>query len=672
MHLVRREAMRAPDTILRNDAGQGKRRGNRVYTPLMRRVAHRYPLLTKVDAPADLRRIGVAKLPALASELRALLLHTANCQGDHAGAALGSVELAIAAHYVFDTPSDRILWDGDEQAEAHKVLTGRRERLRTIGERGGLAPYPHRGESPFDVFGVGHSGTAIGAALGVATAALQRDERRRVVAIIGSRTLTAGMAFEALNHAGSLPINLLVILNDTDTPLSDTAGALASQFGRVLSGRMYAQLREQGKKILRPIPTALELARRSEKHLKGMVLPSAQFEELNFNYVGPVDGRNVRALVATLQNLKDRPGQQFLHVITRSAKNDPPTASAARSGSYDARKPAVGGAWSQARPARSVPRPSYADAFGRWLCDMAEADPRIVAIAAGSADGSGLADFATRFPDRFFDLGIAQQHAVTFAGGLASEGRRPVVAIGSTFLQRTYDQLIHDIALQRLPVLFAVDGAGFVGGEGATHQGRYDLSYLRCIPNLTIMTPADEPECRQLLCTALTLAGPSVVRYPRAYMTESVPVMPMYAVPIARAQVRRQGNSGLAVLVFGTLLDAAQSVAERLDATLVNMRFVKPLDRELLRTVVLNHLGVVTIEENSVVGGAGSAVGETVAALGLQIPLLQVGIPDRILEQGSREGYLQAAGLDASGLRNRIEQWWMLRGSELRRSAVVG
>jgi 1-deoxy-D-xylulose-5-phosphate synthase len=401
-----------------------------------------------------------------------------------------------------------------------------------------------------------------------------------------------------------------------------------------------------------------------------MVLPSARFEELNFNYIGPVDGRNVKALVATLQNLKARPGQQFLHVVTRSTKDSPFAPRAGRGSG--ARAAAIAGAWPQARPAQPGPRVSYAEVFCRCMCEMAEADPRIVVIATGSTEESGLTDFATRFPDRFFDLGIAHQHAVTFAAGLATEGRRPVVAIGSTFLQRTYDQLIHDIALQKLPVVFAIDGAGFVGGEGATHQGSYDLSYLRCIPNLTIMTPADEQECRQLLRTAVMHPEPAVVRYPRAYAKGSAPATPVQPAAIGRAQVRREGTSGLALLVFGTLLEAARLVAERLDATLVSMRFVKPLDRELLRIVALNHRALVTIEENALAAGAGSAVGETLAAIGLQIPLLQVGIPDRFLEHGSRESSLAAAGLDASGLRDRIEQWWLLRGPEHLRSAVVG
>jgi len=642
-----------------------------VYTHVMKRVAHRYPLLTRVDAPADLRRLPSAKLPALASELRAFLLHTVNSPADYSAAALGTVELAIAVHYVFDTPADRIVWDGAQHSHPHKVLTGRRDRLHTIRQPGGLQPYPHRSESDYDAFGVGHCGTAIGAALGAAIAAAQRGEPRRVVAIIGERTLAAGMAFEALNHAGSLPLNLLVILNDSDVSLSGATGALANRFGRMLSGRMYAQLREQGKKILRPMPTVWELARRSEEHLKGMVLPSALFEELSFNYVGPIDGRDVQGLVATLGNLKDRPGRQLLHVVTRCIKGKEPALPVAVADSAASKAP-IAMRWSHARPPESGTRPTYADVFGQWLCDMAQTDPRIVAVAAGSAEETGLGTFSKLFPGRFFEVSSAHQHAVTFAGGLATEGLRPVVAIGSTFLQRTYDQLIHDIALQKLPVMFAVGGAGLVDGEGATHQGSYDLSYLRCIPNLTIMTPADEHECRQLLYTASTLAGPAVVRYPQAFAAGVAPGgLSMHAIPLARAQLRREGRSGIALLVFGTLLEAARQTAERLDATLVNMRFVKPLDRGLLTTLATDHRALVSIEENAVAAGAGSAVCEALVSLGLPIPLLQVGIPDRFIEHGSRESCLAAARLDAAGLRDQIERWWMLQRPETLRTAVA-
>jgi 1-deoxy-D-xylulose-5-phosphate synthase len=631
---------------------------------VMRRVSHDYPLLNRLEAPADLRRLPLAKLPALASELRAFLAHRGAAAVDHFAAAPASVELAIAAHYVFDTPVDRLVWDGGQAAYPHKVLTGRRDRLHTLGHPGGLQPYPQRTESNYDAFGVGHPGTAISAALGLGIAATQRGEHRRVAAIVGESALSAGMAFEALNHGGALPLNLLIILDDGVASLPGSSGSLANRVARVLAGRVYAQLREQGKSILRPIPPMLELARRSEQHLKGMVLPSTLFEELGFNYVGPVDGRDVRALVATLENLKDRPGRQFLHVVTR-----PDLAAAAPSGALE---PALTLARSAHRAPPAGARVSYPEVFGQWLCDRAASDPRLIAIAAGATEESGLGEFARRFPQRFFALGVAQQHAVTFAAGLAAEGLRPVIAIGSTFLQRTYDQIIHDVALQGLPVLFAVDGAGLVGAEGATHHGSYDLSYLRCIPNLTIMTPADELECRRLLDAASTLAGPGMVRYPRAGATAVTSAVSAGAVPVGRAEVRRRGGSGLALLVFGTLLDAARQVAEGLDATLVNMRFVKPIDRELLGALAADHQALVTIEENALAAGAGSAVGEALASLALPLALLQLGIPDRFIEHGSRESCLAAARLDAAGLRDSIQRWWLSQRPERLRSAACG
>jgi 1-deoxy-D-xylulose-5-phosphate synthase len=618
----------------------------------MKRVPHRYPLLSRIESPADLRRLPTAMLPALADELRGFLVQAVSHQEDPTAAAFGTVELAIAVQYVFDTPEDRIVWDGGQQPYPHEALTGRRERLPAIRQTGGLHPYPRRAESPYDAFGVGHCGTAIGAALGVAIAAARRGAPRRVVAIIGEKALTAGMTFEALNHAGSLPANLLIILEDCDTSLSGNPGALAGHFARMLSGHAYTQLREQGKKMLRPMPTVLELARRSEQHLKGMLLPSTLFEELGFNYIGPIDGRDLQALIAALQNLKDRPGRQLLHVATR-AKGKAPAATRRRNTGR-----AAGG--------------TYAQVFGQWLCDMAESDPRIIAIAPGSADESGLTKFAGRFADRFFDVGHSQQHAVTFAAGLAAEGLRPVVAIDSTFLQRAYDQLIHDVALQRLPVVFAVGGAGLTGVDGPTHQGGYDISYLRCIPNTTIMTPADEDECRQLLYTASTLPGPSVVRYPRALGAGVTPNAAMCAIPVGRAQVRLRGRSGIALLVFGTLLDAARQVAEALDGTLVSMRFVRPLDRQLLSDLASNHQALVTIEENALAAGAGSAVGEALASLGLPMPLLQLGIPDRFIEHGARESCLAAARLDAAGLRSSIERWRMLQRRGHVRSAAGG
>jgi 1-deoxy-D-xylulose-5-phosphate synthase len=623
------------------------------------------PLLASLDSPADLRRLPVAQLPALAAELRQFLIHSVSTRGGHFAAGLGTVELTIALHYVFETPHDRLVWDVGHQAYPHKVLTGRRERLSTIKQPGGLAPFPSRGESEYDTFGVGHSSTSISAALGMAIAAAQLGESRRVVAVIGDGALTAGMAFEALNHAGSLPTNLLVILNDNDMSISENVGALSNRFARALSGRVYAHLREGGKKMLSQMPTVRELARRSEEHLKGMVLPGTLFEELGFNYIGPVDGHDVKALVRTLRNLRKLRGPQFLHLLTRKGKGYPPAEADPITwhgpGPFD---PASGTIFKEKSAG-----PSYSQIFGQWLCDMAEADPKIVGITPAMREGSGLVEFSKRFPGRYFDVAIAEQHAVTFAAGLATEGLKPVVAIYSTFLQRAYDQLIHDVALQHLPVMFAVDRAGLVGTDGATHQGSYDLTYLRCIPNLVIMTPCDENECRQMLYTASTLGGPAVVRYPRGAGPGVPVVAQMTALPVGRAQTRREGRSGLALLVFGTLLDPSQKIAERLDATLVNMRFVKPLDEDLVIALAAQHRAIVTIEENVVAGGAGSAVGELLASEGLQVPLLQVGIPDRFIEHGSRESCLAAAGLDAAGLSARVERWWALQNQERLRSA---
>jgi len=624
-----------------------------------------YPLLAAIATPADLRRLPVGKLPLLARELREFLIHSVSTRGGHFAAGLGTVELTVALHYVFDTPHDRLVWDVGHQAYPHKVLTGRRDQLHTIKQDGGLAPFPSRAESEYDTFGVGHSSTSISAALGMAVAAARAGEERRVVAVIGDGALTAGMAFEALNHAGSLPTDLLVILNDNDMSISENVGALSNHFARALSGRMYAHLREGGKKVLRQMPTVWELARRSEEHLKGMVLPGTLFEEMGFNYIGPMDGHDVKALVRTLRNLKELRGPQFLHVVTRKGKGYAPAEADPIKwhgpGPFD---PASGTIFKEKSSG-----PSYSQVFGEWLCDMAERDPRIIGITPAMREGSGLVEFSKRFPERYFDVAIAEQHAVTFAAGLATEGLKPVVAIYSTFLQRAYDQFIHDVALQNLPVVFAVDRAGLVGSDGATHQGSYDLSYLRCIPNTVVMAPADENECRQMLYTATTLTGPAFVRYPRG-SGPGVPVQKeMSALPVGRAQVRREGKSGLALLVFGALLAPAQAIAERLDATLVNMRFVKPLDEDLLIALAARHRAFVSVEENAIRGGAGSAIGELLASEGLQIPLLQVGIPDRFIEHGSRDGCLAAAGLDAAGLAASIERWWALQPHERLRSA---
>jgi 1-deoxy-D-xylulose-5-phosphate synthase len=626
------------------------------------------PLLNTIETPADLRRLNAAKLPALAQELREFLIQSVSTRGGHFAAGLGTVELTIALHYVFDTPRDRIVWDVGHQAYPHKVLTGRRDRLHTIKQPGGLAPFPARSESEYDTFGVGHSSTSISAALGMAVAAERLGDDRRVVAVIGDGAMTAGMAFEALNHAGSLPTNLLVILNDNDMSISENVGALSSQLARALSGRMYAHLREGGKKVLRQMPTVWELARRSEEHLKGMVLPGTLFEELGFNYIGPVDGHDVKALVTTLKNLRQLHGPQFLHVVTKKGKGYAPAEADPIKwhgpGPFD---PASGTIFKE-----KATGPTYSQIFGQWLCDMAARDPRIIGVTPAMREGSGLVEYSKRFPDRYFDVAIAEQHAVTFAAGLACEGLKPIVAIYSTFLQRAYDQLIHDVALQNLPVVFALDRAGLVGSDGATHQGSYDVSFLRCIPNMTLMAPADENECRQMLYTATTLPGPSAVRYPRGTGPGVPLVEEMTALPVGKAQLRREGRSGLAILVFGTLLDSAQKIAERLDATLVNMRFIKPMDEDLVISIATRHRAIITIEENSTIGGAGSAVGELLASEGLLIPLLQLGIPDRFIEHGSRDSCLVAAGLDHAGLTSSIERWWALQTRERERIRSAG
>jgi 1-deoxy-D-xylulose-5-phosphate synthase len=623
-----------------------------------------YPLLDAIESPADLRQMPVAKLPEVAQELRQFLIHTVSTRGGHFAAGLGAVELAVALHYVYDTPHDRLVWDVGHQAYPHKVLTGRRDRLHSIKQPGGLAPFPTRSESQYDTFGVGHSSTSISAALGMAVAAGRLGDSRRAVAIIGDGAMTAGMAFEALNHAGSLTSDLLVILNDNDMSISENVGALSNYFAAALSGRVYRHLREGGKKVLKPIPPIWELARRSEEHLKGMVLPGTLFEELGFNYIGPMDGHDVRALVSTLRNVKKLSGPQFLHVVTRKGKGYAPAEADPIKwhgpGPFD---PVSGTIFKEAASG-----PSYSQIFGKWLCDIAEQDPRVIGITPAMREGSGLVEFSKRFPDRYFDVAIAEQHAVTFAAGLATEGLKPVVAIYSTFLQRAYDQLIHDVALQNLPVLFAVDRAGLVGSDGATHQGSYDLSYLRCIPNVVIMAPSDENECRQMLYTGTTLSCPSVVRYPRG-TGPGVPLEKAFtALPVGRALVKREGRCGLALLAFGPMLEPATRIAERLDATLVNMRFVKPLDEALILDLAGRHRALITLEENAVQGGAGSAIAELLAAEGLSLPLLQVGIPDRFIEHGSRDSCLAAAGLDAQSIAATVERWWSLQPHDRIRS----
>jgi 1-deoxy-D-xylulose-5-phosphate synthase len=615
-------------------------------------------LLTAIETPADLRALARGELRALSDELRRYLIETVGQMGGHLAAGLGTVELAVALHYVFDTPYDRLIWDVGHQAYPHKVLTGRRRRLGSIKQRGGLAPFPARAESVYDSFGVGHSSTSISAALGMAIANRLTGSDRRVVAVIGDGAMSAGLAWEALNHAGSMDVDLLVVLNDNDMSISENVGALSKYFARLLSGRMYSHLREGGKKVLRRMPSAWELARRSEVHAKGMVLPGTLFEEMGFNYIGPIDGHDVDALVTTLGNMRMLPGPQFLHVVTQKGKGYAPAEADPIKwhgpGPYD---PASGTMYKE-----KAAGPTYSQVFGEWLCDFAAMDARIVGITPAMREGSGLVEFEQRFPDRYFDVAIAEQHAVTLAAGLACDGLRPVVAIYSTFLQRGYDQLIHDVALQRLPVVFAIDRAGLVGGDGATHQGVFDLTYLRCVPNMVVMAPADENECRQMLYTAALLDQPSAVRYPRG-RGPGVPVeKTMQALAVGRGELRRSGASGLALLAFGAMVEAARPAAEALDATLVNMRFVKPLDEALVAEVAASHRAIVTLEENTVAGGAGSAVLEALQRNGSTLPVLQLGVPDGFVEHGSREDNLAVAGLDAAGVRAAIERFWRGQG----------
>jgi len=618
-----------------------------------------YQFLTLIDSPADLRALPEAALPVVADELRHYLIETVSQMGGHFAAGLGTVELTVALHYVLNTPHDRLVWDVGHQAYPHKVLTGRRQALRTIKQLNGLAPFPNRSESEYDTFGVGHSSTSISAALGMALAEQLKpnpdsEERRRHVAVIGDGAMSAGLAFEALNHAGSIKTDLLVILNDNDMSISENVGALSNYFARVLSSRFYTGLKEGSKKILSGIPAARELARRSEEHVKGMVLPGTIFEEMGFNYIGPIDGHDIHSLVRTLTNVSALRGPQFLHVVTKKGKGYLPAETDPIKwhgpGPFDRDKAEIFREKSSG--------PSYSQVFGQWLCDIAASDPRIVGITPAMREGSGLVEFSKLFPQRYFDVAIAEQHAITLAAGLACEGMRPVVAIYSSFLQRGYDQLVHDVALQNLPVTFAIDRAGLVGSDGATHQGSFDVSFLRCVPGMTLMAPADENECRQMLYTAITLPGPAAVRYPRGQGPGITPVNAMQALPVGRGEVRREGRSGLAILAFGTMVDAAALAADMLDATLINMRFIKPLDAELVLSTARHHRGLVTIEENVIAGGAGDAVLETLSAHRVSIPVLQLGIPDRFIEHGTRAENLATAGLDSKGIDLAIKGWW--------------
>ncbi|WP_296445911.1 1-deoxy-D-xylulose-5-phosphate synthase [Rhodoferax sp. UBA5149] len=608
-----------------------------------------YPLLQTINDPADLRRLPRAQLDTLAAELRAYVLDSVSKTGGHLSSNLGTVELTVALHYVFNTPHDRVVWDVGHQTYPHKILTGRRDRMDSLRQFGGLSGFPQRAESEYDDFGTAHSSTSISAALGMALAAKIKGEERRAIAIIGDGALTAGMAFEALNNAGVADCNLLVILNDNDMSISPPVGALNRYLAKLMSGQFYATAKNAGKTVLKGAPPLFELAKRIEETAKGMVVPATLFEKFGFNYIGPIDGHDLDSLIPTLENIKHLTGPQFLHVVTKKgqgyklAEADPVAYHGP--GKFD---PAIG-----LQKPSTPPQQTFTQVFGRWLCDMAAHDPRLVGITPAMREGSGMVEFEKRFPARFFDVGIAEQHAVTFAAGLACEGLKPVVAIYSTFLQRAYDQLIHDVAIQNLPVVFALDRAGLVGADGATHAGAYDIPYLRCIPNVSLACPADENECRQLLCTAFAQAHPVAVRYPRG-AGAGVPVQAgLDALPFGKGEIRRAGK-GVAILAFGTLLYPALEVADKLNATVVNMRWAKPLDTELLLQVAAEHEGLVTLEEGAIMGGAGSAVSEALHAAGVVKPLLQLGLQDEFIEHGDPIKLLALQGLDAAGIQASI------------------
>jgi len=615
------------------------------------------PLLDRIGAPVDLRQLTDAQLLQVTDELRAFMLYCVGKTGGHFGAGLGVAELTVALHYVFDTPNDRLVWDVGHQTYPHKILTGRREQMLSMRQKNGLSGFPKRSESEYDTFGVGHSSTSISAALGMAMASRQLDEDRRTVAIMGDGAMTAGMAFEAINHAAHVDKKLLVVLNDNQMSISHNSGGLSTYFAKLWSSKFYTNLRESGKKALRSLPQAKNFVRRTEEYMKSMVSPATIFEELGFYYIGLIDGHDLPMLVEILEKLKDIDGPVLLHIITQKGKgfepaqNDPVGYHALNKIEP---KPAVQTAVAQAAKVSSA-KPKYQKVFGDWLCDMAEKDQRLVGITPAMCEGSGMNDFAERFPDRYEDVAIAEQHAVTLAAGMACEGAKPVVAIYSTFLQRGYDQLIHDVALQNLDVLFAMDRAGLVGEDGATHAGAYDISYLRCIPNMLVMAPSDENETRQLLYTGFIHQGPAAVRYPRGTGPGAQIEQAMTAVPIGKGTMRRTGAQ-VAILNFGTTLASAIEAAEHLNASVADMRFVKPIDEALIRQLAADHQLLVTVEENSVAGGAGAAVSEFLAAQGIVMPVLHIGLPDKFIDHGKHHEQLGAVGLDCAGIVHSIEQ----------------
>jgi 1-deoxy-D-xylulose-5-phosphate synthase len=613
----------------------------------------RYPYLAHIDVPADLRQVSDDELPAVADELRRYLIESVASSGGHFGAGLGVVELTVALHHVFDTPRDRLVWDVGHQCYPHKILTGRREQITTIKQKDGLAPFPRREESEYDAFGVGHSSTSISAALGMAIAnqrvGAKDGDERKVVAVIGDGAMTAGMAFEALNHGGDVRPNMLVVFNDNGMSISENVGALTKMMARAMASRRLNVWRERAKRAIPKQSFFGRFAKRWEEHAKGMFVPSTLFEELGFHYTGPIDGHNMPQLLQALRTVKNLPGPQLLHVITTKGKGYAPAEQAQIEyhavGPFDPQAGLV----KKSAPAK----PTYTDIFGDWLCDMAAADPRLLAITPAMREGSGLVRFSREYPKRYFDVAIAEQHAVTLAAGMACEGAKPVVAIYSTFLQRAYDQAIHDVALQNLDVTFAIDRAGVVGPDGATHAGSFDLSFLRCIPNLVIMAPADENECRMMLSTGFEYSGPAAIRYPRGSGPGAVIRKQLDTLPIGKAELRRRGH-GLALLSFGAMLAPATTIAAELGATLVNMRFVKPLDEALILELANTHDALVTLEDNAIAGGAGSGVAECLAAHGVLTPILHLGLPDVYLEHGSREEVMAMAGLDLASLRQAI------------------
>ena len=612
-----------------------------------------YPILSSIDSPADLRQLDEALLPQIADELRRYLIQSVSVSGGHFGAGLGCVELTVALHFLYETPHDRIVWDVGHQAYPHKILCERAGSITTIKQKQGLAPFPKRSESEYDTFGTGHSSTSISAALGMAAASDLQDGNRKCVAIIGDGAMTAGMAYEALNHGGDLDSDLLVVLNENQMSISPNVGAMTKMLGRLMSGPTMTGIRERGKSLMHRDSRTWRFMSRWEEHIKGMVMPSTLFEELGFNYLGPIDGHDIPTLVRTIRTARDIPGPNLLHIITEKGKGyepaekDPIKYHAV--GPFDPEKGV------EAKTPGEKPSPTYTEVFGQWICDMAEQDQRLLAITPAMREGSGLVEFHERFPNRYFDVGIAEQHSVTLAAGMACEDSHPVVAIYSTFLQRAYDQLIHDVALQDLPVLFAIDRAGLVGPDGPTHAGSFDLSFLRCIPGMVIMAPADEDECRQMLYTGFRHQGPAAVRYPRGRGPGVEVKQKMTVIPTGKSITLRRG-SRLAILAFGSMVEPCRAVAEKLDASLVNMRFVKPLDREAILSVAGRHAHIVTVEENAIAGGAGSGVNELLASEGISADILNIGLGDDYIQHATREECLHQAGLDSEGILAKINR----------------